>query len=284
MNTLALVPAAQFDHATLATTFNEGYGGYEFPVHLDAATFGSMVKSVDIDLARSVVALEGARPAAFAMLALRGLNAWICGMGVTHDFRGRGLGAEVMRAVIANARAAGASTIELEVLVGNAHAIGIYEALGFVPVRRLVVWLIEPAARPAATRATHGPVLVPLDYFAALQVIGQCVVDPAPWQRAPESITNVPERPVALGSIEHGTVTGAVVYRASPQRLSILALGARGPEQRLILDTLVEGVLSQHPKVPLRLLNLPEGDPAEPVFERLGARAEARQIHMRLTL
>ena len=115
-------------------------------------------------------------------------------------------------------------------------------------------------------------------------MIGECVVEAAPWRRAPESITNDPERPLALGSIEHGTVAGAVLFRARPERLSILALGARGPEQRLILDTLVEGVLSQRPGVPLRLLNLPEGDPAEPTFERLGARAEARQIHMRLTL
>ena len=182
MTTQDMVAAAQFDHAALASIFNDSYTGYEFHTHMDGVAIESMARLVDIDVARSVVARDGDRPVAFAMLALRGHRAWIGGMGVSPAARGRGLGTEVMRAAIANARSAGATTVDLEVLVGNAHAYRIYEA------------------------------------------------------------------------------------------------------PRPMLDALVDGVLSRHPGVPVRLLNLPEGDPAEPVFARLKARAEARQIHMRLTL
>jgi len=259
--------------------FNGGYRGYAVHTVLDAATFDFMVDVNDIVLDRSLIAFEGEQLAGMAMVALRGHRSWIGGMGVLPEFRGRGYGAELMRAAIARATSAGARVMNLEVLVDNAPARRIYEALGFRPVRGLVVWLAEP---DAATTPAASASLAPIPLERALAMIASWVHDPAPWQRAPETIAHLPAPPSALGLEHAGTLIGAVVYRALPERASILALGAAGGSAPA-LQALVDGVRVLHP-VPVRFLNLPVGDPAEAVFERLGARVEARQTEMTLPL
>ena len=283
MSAMRIVAASQLERPALVEAFNAGYRGYEVATHLDEAAFAFMVGLADIDLDRSVVGYDGAQVAATALLALRGTRSWIGGMGVPPEFRGRGYGATIMRAAMANARDAGARVMHLEVLVDNAPAIRIYEALGFRPVRRLVVWLLEPAATPASGAAGTAA-LVPLDHGAALDLIDHWVTDPAPWQRAPESIAHLPAPPAALGLMRDGAIAGAIVYRAVPERVSVLALAARAPQAGTTLAALLDGVRSRHPAAPIRFLNLPEGDPAEAVFTAAGARAEARQIEMRLEL
>jgi ribosomal protein S18 acetylase RimI-like enzyme len=275
---LRVVPASSLDRATVLEAFNGGYRGYAVHTELDAATFDLMVDMVDIQLDRSLIGYVGDQLAGMAMLALRGQRSWIGGMGVLPEFRGRGFGADLMRAAIANAKSAGARVMNLEVLVDNAPARRIYEALGFRSVRGLVVWLAQPdAATPAASRS-----LVPIALDRALTMIASWVPEPWPWQRAPETIAHLPAPPSALGLEHEGTLVGAVIYRALPERASILALGA-ADGRASALQRLVDGVRALHP-VPLRFLNLPEGDPAERVFEALGAQIEARQTEMTLPL
>jgi len=274
-----IVAANELSMASLAELFTATYEGYEVPTHLDEAAMAFMVGLVDIDLAQSVIAYDGRTPVAACMLALRGDRSWIGGMGVVKAARGRGLGRVVMDAAIERARRHGARVMHLEVLVNNTPARRIYEALGFRQTRELVVWL-----RPADAGAVAAPDgLVPLDHVAALDAIDHWLADPAPWQRAPESIAHLPAKPAALGLMQHGTLAGAVVFRAVPERISILALGARVPVAATY-DALYRGVLAAQPDTLLRFLNLPAGDPAQPPLEALGARVEARQVEMRLPL
>jgi ribosomal protein S18 acetylase RimI-like enzyme len=172
--------------------------------------------------------------------------------------------------------------MQLEVLVRNAPAIRIYEALGFRRTRGLVVWRADPDTAPTAAPAAAD--IVPLDHGAALDVIDHWVSDRAPWQRAHESIAHLPPPLSALGSMRDGALVGAVVYRAVPERVSFLGLAAREPRRDETLQSLVAAVRTRSPGAPARFLNLPEGDPAEAVFQRIGAHEEARQVEMRLEL
>ena len=54
------------------------------------------------------------------------------GMGIARDFRGRGIGRQLLDATVRGAREAGLSRIDLEVFSSNANAIGLYERYGFV--------------------------------------------------------------------------------------------------------------------------------------------------------
>ncbi len=280
MSPLRIVPATDFDRPTLLALFNACYAGYEVPVHVDEPGFAMMIRLCDLDLGRSVVGLEDGRRVAMGMLGLRGVQGWIGGMGVTAEARGRGHGTEIMRALIDSARAAGARVIDLEVLVGNAPAIRIYEALRFRKQRRFVVWLVEPAASPSAVELTG---VKPLEVDAALRHIASWQPGPAPWQRAPATLANLPEPPTALGLERGGALVGAIVYRAVPERASVLALGARSANDPATVDALLAALRARHP-VTIRMLNMQDDDPGVAAFERLGARVEARQHEMRLEL
>ena len=65
-----LVPASSFGHAELARLFEGGYEGYFVPIHVDEATFAFMVDAWDIDLGRSLVAVEEGTPVGVTMLVM----------------------------------------------------------------------------------------------------------------------------------------------------------------------------------------------------------------------
>jgi ribosomal protein S18 acetylase RimI-like enzyme len=238
-----------------------------------------MARLVDMDFERSVVAYEDGRPVAMAMLCLRADRAWVGGMGVVPAARGRGHGVAVMQAILDHAAAAGASTVDLEVIESNAPAIRIYEELGFSETRRLLVWKLDPATDPEPEKIA----LEPIDAGTALDLIDSWVPEPSPWQRSRRTILNLPDPPEALAVIREGEIVGAVVFRAVPDRVSVLALGA-AHQDVAVLSALITGLRTRHPSAIVRLLNLPAEDPATEVFERMRAIVEARQIEMRLVL
>jgi len=282
MSAFRIVRAHQLERGPLLALFNASYAGYEVPVHVDEAGFALMIRLCDLDLSRSVVGMQDEQPVAMGLLGLRGAAAWIGGMGVTAAARGRGYGAEIMRALIDNARAAGVRTVDLEVLVGNTTAIHIYEELGFRKTRRLVVWLVEPPKYDVPPVDLTG--IMALEAGTALDEIEHWQRGPAPWQRAPATLANLPEPPTALGLMRDGGLAGAIVYRAVPERASVLALAARAPNVQAVFDTLLGALRARYPTAVLRMLNMPDDDPAAEAFERLGARVEARQLEMRLAL
>jgi [ribosomal protein S18]-alanine N-acetyltransferase len=78
----------------------------------------------------------------------------------------RGLGRDLLAAVIAHARQAGAACVELEVSADNLGALGLYRSLGFLEVGRRPNYYVEPPAdavlltlalRPDAAAAEPGP-------------------------------------------------------------------------------------------------------------------------------
>jgi ribosomal protein S18 acetylase RimI-like enzyme len=54
------------------------------------------------------------------------------GMGLLPDYRGRGLGRQLVAQAVRTARQAGIERVELEVFASNERAIALYRALGFV--------------------------------------------------------------------------------------------------------------------------------------------------------
>jgi ribosomal protein S18 acetylase RimI-like enzyme len=54
------------------------------------------------------------------------------GMGLLPDYRGRGLGKQLVAQAVRAARQAGIERVELEVFASNERAIALYRALGFV--------------------------------------------------------------------------------------------------------------------------------------------------------
>jgi len=56
----------------------------------------------------------------------------VLGIGITSEYRGRGIGTALMQATLEEAKAVGLTRLELTVREDNKHAIALYERLGFV--------------------------------------------------------------------------------------------------------------------------------------------------------
>src|SRR5262249_25126963 len=123
--------SSDFSRAELASVFTAAYEGYFIPIVVDEAQLGYMVEVFDVDLSRSVVAVENARPIGLANLGRRRERTWLGGVGVVPDRRGSGIGESLTRMLLDQARRTGAREMVLEVIVENAPAIALYEKLGF---------------------------------------------------------------------------------------------------------------------------------------------------------
>jgi ribosomal protein S18 acetylase RimI-like enzyme len=258
-----LVPAATFSAAELAALFTAGYEGYYVPLAVDEAAFSFMASAWDYDLAASRVAVANEGPVGLCVLARRGEDGWIGGVGVSAPARRGGVGERLMLAVLDEARTLGLARVWLEVLVQNEPAIRLYEKLGFDHVRDLEVWSLDGApgeALPGSAEDAHAWIR---EHRSARE----------PWQRADGTLAR-------LGGLEGiAGEGGAAVARISGGRVSILQLAAETPAATEALLGAARGLGDS-----VSWLNVPADDPAATVLERLGGRVDARQHEMVLEL
>jgi ribosomal protein S18 acetylase RimI-like enzyme len=269
-----LTPAAQHDDEALAAVFGAAYADYFVPMHVDAATIRFMVERFDLDLDASRVALRGDERVGVAMLGVRGREAWIGGMGVAPSARRGGLGRALMEAVIGEAGARGVSAVGLEVLVQNAPAIALYEALGFTTWRDLEVWSLATPLAGGTARA------IPASEARAWITARRTA--PEPWQRADASLDRFddPSHPLrGLEVVERGERVAAGVGLVNGARASLLQVHAT---DAAAARSLCASASAWAPT--LRFLNVPSGHAIAALLARAGATLEARQHEMRLEL
>jgi len=270
-----LVPADSVDFDALVEVFNEAYSDYLVPLQLDRAALEFTIGVCDIDLAASRVALEDDTPVAFALLAIRGDEGWIGGMGTVPAHRRRGHGEAALAAVLAEARARGVASVRLEVIEQNEPARRLYAKLGFEHVRHLGVWILD-SAPPWVTKAE------PTAFDGALAWIEANRRAQEPWQRADETVAHMRARGLELEALaveRDGARVGALVYRPASGAAGVIQLAARdGPAAAHLLTALAALVDG------LRFVNVPDGDPAATGLALLRARTQIRQHELRVFL
>jgi len=276
--------AADLAPDALAALFTAGYEGYFVPIAVDAARLAQMVQAWDLDLARSRVLWDDATPVAFAMLGVRGTRGWIGGMGVVAAARGRGLGRAAMDAVLAEARRAEITRVSLEVLEANAHAGGIYEALGFRDTRALDVWK-RPANEAADAAPSAAPLsrVEPVDPAHVLAEYPHLHATTAPWQRERRTLDRVAP-PDAWGVRHGGRLVLSALTRVVPTGLTILDLGAAGNTDAGVRAAFLAALLARHPRQEATLVNLPRDDAYSPLMPAAGFERALVQREMAMDL
>jgi len=281
MSSLTFRPADRYTPAELSTLFTRAYTDYTVPVQVDAAGFESMVAIVDIDLGASRVGVLARQPVAIALLGVRGHRGWIGGMGVVPEHRGQGIGAAMMTAVIASARRLKLRSIDLEVLTQNEPAIRIYEALGFSRRRTLDIWVRDSDATfPMPPRHT----VTPLDVADCLAAFDELHAVTPPWQRDLPSLQGSAESLRALGIVESGQVVAYVLYWMDRVSVRIADLAAAPGQSAAMIESTLRALIRDRSGSPIRLVNLPQDDPASSVMHRIGAQVEMQQYEMTLDL
>ena len=272
---MRLAPAASLGLPELTDLFNAAYSDYPVPFRLDLAALQFTLDVTDVDLGASCVAFDDGKPAALALVAVRGAECWIAGMGTAPLSRRKGLGEVALRAALDAARERGAGAALLEVIEENVGALRLYEKLGFEPVRPLVVWMLDgPAGRSGQAR--------PADPVVAQAWIAAHRPSPEPWQRSDATVERMRQVGHTLEGLIHdrgGEIAGAALCRVSSERVSVLQIAARDEDAAADLIAAASSRAGT-----LRLINAPAGEPASRALERLGGRAEVRQHEMRLDL
>jgi ribosomal protein S18 acetylase RimI-like enzyme len=267
--TVELVPASHFDDDALAALFTAVYAGYWHPIAIDAAALRRMVSTYDLDLEAGVVAVEGGSPVGLGVVAVRGPEAWIGGMGVVPERRGAGLGERITRRLVEGARERAAARVRLEVLEQNAVALGIYRRIGFAPHRDVAVWLLDRP--PDAGMAEDADVEETLAELAA-------ELAHVPWQRNPATVANM--RALGAPLVAVRTAGGRAVLSTTGAASSLLLLRAETAADAgaLLRAPFDRGATS------LLWLNGPVEGVAADALQACGATALGRQHELALEL
>jgi RimJ/RimL family protein N-acetyltransferase len=210
--TVEFRPSSDFSLAELASVFTASYEGYSIPFVVDETQLSYMVEVFDLDLSKSLVAVERERPIGLANLGRRGERTWLGGVGVVLDHRGSGIGESLTRMLLDHARLTGAREMVLEVIVENAPAIALYEKLGFARTRELEVLSLAAGTERSEARET--------DLGEGLKLVAATRSRPEPWQRADETVANLARRGSTPRAI---TVdSAAAVFIQNGDRVSLL--------------------------------------------------------------
>jgi GNAT superfamily N-acetyltransferase len=259
--------SSDFSLAELASVFTASYEGYFIPFVVDETQLDYMVEVFDLDLSRSLVAVERERPIGLANLGRRGERTWLGGVGIVPDHRGAGIGESLTRMLLDQARVAGAREMVLEVIVENAPAIALYEKLGFARTRELEVLSLDAATEPSDVRET--------DVEEGLRLVAATRGGPEPWQRADETVANLSRRgsnPRAITVDE-----AAAVFTANGDRIGLLQAAGDVAGLRELADALrSRGTVSA--------LNFPTDGPVAAALREAGAMVRLRQYEMVLRL
>ncbi len=237
------------------------YGAY--PI-FTARSFTDFVHRNDVDRARAINHFDGTELIGSLLFAQRGERAWFGLIGVAELRRSDGLGKRLVAQALESVVAAGARSVELEIVLRNERALALVRGFGFTPTRELVVWSRRPRRGTGSTPAAR-----------ALSEKAICTIVRPPfacWQREPRSVAR------AGHTILVQVPRAYAFVRTSGEFATILDAGADDPDSaRALLDELDSCVPHD-----LTLNNEPAESPLSTVLARREWRAVERQLLMRV--
>jgi ribosomal protein S18 acetylase RimI-like enzyme len=284
-----VVPASQLDVHALTLAFNRAFEGYLLPLSQTPESLRTMMRTNDVKLQASVAALDGTGvPIGIGLLAVRGTRAWVGGMGVAPEWRGRGHGAAIMRQLLATAQTVGVCQVQLEVLEENAAARRLYDRLGFAEERPLMIFTGKPAASRSDDARTPEETVRELAATEALERFDELHAGVQPsWQRELASLRHMAPGLLGRGLFASGDLRAYALYSRRNSGLALLDAGTRahdGAERCRAISVVVRSLTAGQPKATLRAINVPPGDPLGDVMTVLRVPAVARQREMHLEL
>jgi GNAT superfamily N-acetyltransferase len=279
MDMLTLVPATALSAKRLSQLLSQAYADYFIPVKLDPYQFTLMCDDMDVDLARSVVAMEGDIPVGLALCSRRGPEGWVSGVGVHPIWRRRGIARRMVQWIQQAAFQDGLRRLRLEALEQNHAAAKLYEDLGFVGVRELLVLTLESGwVMPAAAS-------LPIDAEPPRRLLDAHAqfhdVDPS-WQRDLPSLRHRAGRLLGLALREAQELIGYVIYQPQQNACAVLDLAAdpTHPQRLKLAEQLLLALHGAHREVGGHSVNVPAQDPLLPAFMQVGYRVWQRQREM----
>ncbi|MFC1997381.1 GNAT family N-acetyltransferase [Chloroflexota bacterium] len=270
-----LVPASQFSIQSLTDAYNQTRVDYMVPMPLNAARLAEYIRIYDIDMERSVVAMNEEQILGINMIGLRSDNrSWITRLGVLPVNRRRGAGEGMTRYLLKMSRQVGYRRIILEVIKNNVPAHSLFNKLGFNETRELLV-MRRP---PNGDYETPDAQIEWLESNAAIDLLGD-YLKPQAWTNQPETYINAGDAEGISCELPEGQ-RGWMIFRKQKFYLTHFVLHTEAGEPTVVAHTLLANLHNKYPVLDTHVENIAESDPHIPIFRDFGYLEAFRRIEM----
>ncbi len=261
------VAASRYTYEELADIYNQARVDYIVPMPMNAKRMRDYIISYDIDLDASVVALnEAEEPMGVGMLGVRGERAWITRLGVIPERRGYKIGQFLMESLLQQAQKRACCLVQLEVIRGNEPAYRLFQKLGFVVTRDLLIIRRPPGPLDASLKPDSNYDAKPMPPEDVGAYLARRADYPS-WLEETPSLLNAGNLAGVL--VRHPTLgTGWIIYQHSPFQLTHVILQARDSVE--LADALIYYMHALNPLQDTKIENLPSDSFLWPRFQRFG--------------
>lgn len=272
---LKLIPAVQFSIEQLTAIYNQTRVDYMIPMPMNPARLAEYISTYDVDLERSLVAMQDGELLGVAMLGLRQDRAWITRLGVVPNTRRSGVGRALCEGLLEQAEALGIRFQMLEVIKNNIPAHSLFLKLGFYEVGELLILRRSPIIPPPE------PVIADaqrLDRIEALDLVGQDR-GTQPWTNQSESLSNAYEVSGLRITLPDGS-EGWLVYQRQKFLLTRFAFKTQSGDPVDIARAFLSHLHHQYPRLDTQLENIQVDDPHLAAFREAGYVESFRRMEM----
>lgn len=273
---IRLIPADAFSIEQLTAAYNQTRVDYLVPMPMNAARLAEYIYVYNIDMQRSLVAIDNDQIMGLGMLGARPGRAWITRLGVLPAKRRRGTGEALMRGLLAAAQQCRPDLVILEVIKNNTPAHLLFLKLGFLETRELLV-----------LRRPPGPPIYPavgqtrrFDQAEALTRLADRPVAPA-WTQETASFTKANDISGLWLTLADGEC-GWLVFQHQRFILSRLVLHTEQGDPALVGRALLAHLYQHFPDFDTHAENIAADDPHMPALHEAGFVESFRRIEMHL--
>ena len=280
-----LVPISDVDFKDYVASVNEAYSDYFVPLHVSPENMHGLIFREDLDIDQSRVAIDGeGNILGSCMLGIRDNRGWIGVMGVVPEYRRKGIGRVILKALIENAHQLNLKFLTLEVITQNVGAFDLYKALGFEKMRTLVIFDRGVTDLPehvtgefSVQKGTGEDILQYYDQFHETE---------NPWQRQKNSLESLMENWSTRLLMSDDVVAGYIGGWFGPERVQVwdAAISPQVDNREAAAQILFGSVLQEFPKATSGMLNVGEDDIIVQPMQALGYRQTLRQYEMQLII
>jgi ribosomal protein S18 acetylase RimI-like enzyme len=237
---LRFMSVTTFGVGEAAELLTRGFADYFVKIAFTETALKHMERMDSVDFSESRVVVLDDAPVGVALIARRGCESRLAGMAVLPDSRRRGVARELVRLLVADARARGDRRMVLEVIEQNTPAVRLYESVGFQAKRRLVGFLGTPPAGLVAS-----PDLAQVSLRDVADAVSRLDAEVEwPWQISGVTIAQLaqPSRGYSLDG------AWAALLNPSGPVVQVRGLAVEGPDRRdERAANLLRAMMSRHP-------------------------------------